>query len=297
MNLLSLLDQLGDANAPSGAAPRRHLLRQLGQAGVRAAAAALPLAWATPAQAAGADTAFDATLLLLKLEDLLVALYTQALAPAAVLANAAQAAVRPDFERMLLHQQNHARFLRTSLLSAGLTPPAAPSFDFSGRKNNPANPVLFPNVLTDYSAFLQLAQQLEDASASIYLSQVAFFTADKQMLNAVLRLQTVEARHAAHLRTLRRTAASPVAVKSWPSSADPAPSPAVLVPSPVTGSTGPVSIYTFEANETQTFGSANVVPFPTILTGNYIVQARTLSEAFDEPLPTQQATALLNIFS
>ncbi|GAC1598111.1 MAG: hypothetical protein NVS3B25_23750 [Hymenobacter sp.] len=291
MNLSSLLDQLSAADAPSAAAPRRHLLRQWGQAGARAAAAALPLAWATPALAAPADTALDATRLLLKLEDLLSAFYAQALA-APVLTSPDQAGVRPDFDRLLRQQQGHAQFWRATLQATGVTPPAAPSFDFSGRKNNPANPVLFPNVMTDFGAFLQLAQQLEDASATIYLGQASFFTGDKQLLDAVLRLQAVEARHASHVRTLRR--ATNVVVKSWPSTADAAPAPAVLVPNPASGT--PVSIYSFETNETQLVSAGNVVPFPTILTGTTAVQFRAFAEAFDEPLPTLQATALLNVF-
>ncbi|WP_239691535.1 hypothetical protein [Hymenobacter lapidarius] len=94
MKLLSLLDHLSTADAPAAAAPRRDLLHRLGQAGARAAIAALPLAAALPAQAAPTDTTLDAVLLLLKLENMLVALYTQALASPA-LAGAAQAAVRP----------------------------------------------------------------------------------------------------------------------------------------------------------------------------------------------------------
>ncbi|SFQ19349.1 ferritin-like domain-containing protein [Hymenobacter arizonensis] len=296
MNFLSLLDRLSTVDAPSAAAPRRDLLRQLGQAGARAAVAAVPLALAlaTPALAATTNTSLDATVLLLKLEDLLVALYTQALAT--VLANPAQAAVRPNFQLILQQQQGHAQFLRATLATAGLTPPTAPAFDFSGRRNNAANPELFPGVMSDYNAFLQLAQQLEDASASSYLGQIGFFASDKQLLSAVLRMQLVEARHASHLRTLRRTSPSPIAVKSWPSTADPAPSPAVLVPSPAGGSNAPVGIYSFEANETQRLGNNTVVPFPTVLTGANAVQFRSIAEAFDEPLPTAQATALLAIF-
>lgn len=294
MKLLSLLDQLSAADTPSGPAPRRDLLRQLSRAGFRAAAAALPLAGTLPALAAPANTSLDATLLLLKLEDLLSDFYGQALA-APVLTSAAQAAVRPDFERLRRQQQDHAQFLRTALTAAGLTPPTAPGFDFSGRKNNPASPALFPGVFTDYGAFLQLAQQLEDASAAIYLGQVASFTTDRQLRDAVLRLQSVEARHASHLRTLRR-AAGPAPVKSWPSTADAAPSPAVLVPAAAGSAAAPVSIYSFEANETQLVTGANVVPFPTILTGNTAVQFRAPAEAFDEPLPTLQANALLSIF-
>lgn len=294
MKLLSLLDRLSTADAPAAATPRRDLLHRLGQASARAAVAALPLAAALPAQAAPTDTTLDAILLLLKLEDLLSALYTQALA-APALSGAARAAVRPDFERMLRHQQGHAQFYRTTLLTAGLNPPAAPSFDFSGRRNNPGNPELFPNVLNDYSTFLQLAQQLEDASASIYLNQITAFGTDRQLRNVVLRTQTVEARHASHLRTLRRTTtASPV--KSWPSNADVVPTPTVVVPSRAGGSAAPVSIYSFEANETQLVSGTTAVPFLALLTGATAVQFVALSEAFDEPLPTAQATALLSIF-
>ncbi|MFC7667130.1 ferritin-like domain-containing protein [Hymenobacter humi] len=207
MNLLSLLDRLSAVDAPSDAAPRRRLLGQLGQAGVRAAAVALPVALALPAQATIRATTLDALLLLLKLEDLLAAFYTQGLA--GVLSNAAQTAVRPDFERLLRQQQGHAQFLRTTVQNAGLTPPTAPSFDFSGRRNNSGSPVLFPNVMTDYDAFLQLAQQLEDASAGIYLGQAPNFAGEKKLFAAILRMQTVEARHASHIRTLRRTAPRP----------------------------------------------------------------------------------------
>ncbi|MCC3151811.1 ferritin-like domain-containing protein [Hymenobacter sp. BT770] len=297
MNLFSLLDQLSAVDASSDAAPRRHLLRQLGQAGAKAAAAALPLALALPAQAAPTDASLDSTLLLLKLEELLAAFYTQALAAGAVLSNAAQAAVRPDFERILAQQQNHARFLRTSLTTGGLTPPATPTFDFSGRKNNAGNPELFPNVMTDYNAFLQLAQQLEDASADIYLGQMATFTGDRLLLDVVLRMQSVEARHASHIRTLRRNAQSGVVVKNWPSAADTPFNSAVLVPNPAGGSAAPVSIYSFETNEKQVVTGANVVPFASLLTGSIAVQAGAYASAFDEPLPTAQATALLNLFS
>ena len=299
MNLFSLLDRLSAADASSDAAPRRHLLRQLGQAGVWAAAAALPLALAAPAHAAPTATPLDGIELLVRLEDMLVAFYTQALAAPALTAPAA-ATARPDFVRLLSQQQNHAEFWRSVFSAAGLTPPAPRSvdtFDFSGRNNNPDDPELFPDVMTSYPAFLQLAQQLEDASASIYLGQVPAFNGDKQLLEAVLRLQIVEARHASHVRTLRRTtAADAVAVKSWPSKVDPAVTSAVLVPSPVSGTAAPVSIYSFEAKETQIVGTSEV-PFLAVLTGSTAVQYSALSEAFDEPLPTRQATALLDLFS
>ncbi|MBD2767090.1 ferritin-like domain-containing protein [Hymenobacter sp. BT664] len=299
MNLFSLLDQLSAVDASPDAAPRRQLLRQLGRAGARAAVAALPMALALPAHATPTDTSLDGIRILLQLEDLLVAFYTQALAAPALTASI-PTAQRPDFERLLIQQQNHAGFWRSVLSAAGITPPPvrpASGYDFSGRRSNLANPELFPGVMTNYDAFLQLAQQLEDASASIYLGQISAFTNDKQLLEATLRLQIVKARHASHVRTLRRTTAAVAsAVKSWPSKVDPAPSPAIVVPSPAGGTAAPVSIYSFEAKETQVVSGTNEVPFLGVLTGPTAVQYSALSEAFDEPLPTRQATALLEIF-
>jgi hypothetical protein len=294
MNILSFLDQLSAANAPADAAPRRHVLRHLGQAGARALAAGLPLALAASgmAQARTNDTTLDAVTVLLKLEDLQVALYTQALAAPAF---AAETALLADLRLMQRHQQDHATFLRRTLRDANAAVPTAPSFDFSGQHNNATNPVLFPNVFTDVNSFLQLAQQLEDASVSIYKGQAAFITDNRLLLDAILRMHSAEARHAAHLRTLRRTRTPSVRVKSWPSRSDAAPSPAVQVPatSPASGLT---SLYTIEANETHILSGSRLVPFATLLTNTNVVQSNALAEAFDEPLSSAQATALLNIF-
>ncbi|GAA4368402.1 hypothetical protein GCM10023185_41140 [Hymenobacter saemangeumensis] len=295
MNLLSLLNRLSVADQPAAPAPapRRQALRQLGQA----VAAGLPLAMGagSPAQAKIKDTALDAVQLLLRLEDLLADFYTQALAAPALMA----APFRADLTLLQTHQQNHAAFLRQTLRDAGVTPPPAPTsprYDFSGRRGNPSNPILFPTVFTGQNGFLEMAQQLEDASAAIYQGQAAFIIGNRLLLDAVLRMQAVEARHAAHLRTLRRTL-SGARVKSWPSRADAAPNPAIQVPSqPATTPPSTTSIYAFEANETQIMSGARLVPYATLLTGSNLVQTNALAEAFDEPLPTAQATALLNIF-
>jgi hypothetical protein len=296
MNIFSFLDQLGTSALPSGPAPRRQLLRQLGQAGARAAVAALPLAALVPAaQAAPTGTSFDAVTLLLSFEELMSAFYTQALA-SPVLTAAAQATVRPDFELLLREQQDHVQFLRSVLSTAGVTPAPAAAYDFSGRRNNASNPVLFPDVFTDLTAFLQLAQQLEDASVGVYLGQLSFFTNDKLLFDAMFRMQLVESRHASHLRTLRRTLTGAV-VKNWPSTGDAALTSPILLPTPAGSSTATASIYTFEANETQLDASNNPLPFPTILTATTAVQARALAEAFDEPLSDAQTNALLKLFS
>jgi hypothetical protein len=97
------------------------------------------------------------------------------------------------------------------------------------------------------------------------------------------------------VRTLRRNLAT-AGLKSWPSNADAAPNPAVLVPNPAGGTAAPVSIYSFEANESQVTTGTTTVPFVSLLNGPSAVQFVALSEAFAEPLPAAQATALLALF-
>lgn len=294
MNILSILDQL--SSPPSiTASPRRNVLHQLGAAGLRMVAAGLPVALAaSPVQARPSATALDAVLLLLKLEELQVAFYTQA-AGASILA-----AYQADITTIQTHQQGHLTFLRQFLTNAGVAIPATPTFDFSGQRGNAANPVLFPGVFTNPANFLQLAQQLEDAAAGIYLSQAAVFT-ERPTIMALYRMQSVEARHAARIRSLRQSLLGTTgSVKSWPSRADTTPSALIQVPTvPATSPASTMSIYSFENNETQLIGgsSIGIVPYATLLAdASKLVQSNSLAEAFDEPLPATQAATLLNIF-
>ena len=291
MNMFSIIDKLSAAaDQPTAPAPRRTALRQLGTAGARALAAGLPLALTAPAARAGISaTTYDALLLLLRLENLLVALYTRALA-SPVLAGPYAA----DLALLRQQQTDHATFLARALRDAGALVPAPPTFDFSGQRGQATNPVLFPDVFTSISAFLSLAQQLEDASVAIYKGQAAQFSIGDPLLTAVLRIHTVEARHAAHLRTLRR--ATGARVKPWPSPGDAALSPALTVPAPPPAvAPATATLADLEANTTQRLGIA-LVPFPSILTGTAVVQINAAAEAFDEPLSTGQAQALLAIF-
>ena len=288
MNLFSLLNELSTADAAAGA-PRRAVLRQLGRAGGRALVAGLPALLAAPAaQAALAATTYDALVILLRVERLLVAFYGQARNSGALNAFA------NDINTLRTQKVGHVQFLEQALTSAGAVVPTAPTYDFSGQKNNSANPVLFPAVFATPAAFLNLAQQLEDASVGIYKGQAAQFNAGEPLLTAVLRMHTVAARHAAHVRTLRR--ASGARVKSWPSPADADLSPAVLVPAPPPAAPATVPLAAIEANITQRLG-ANLVPYPSLLTGATAVQRYAVAEAFDELLTPEQALGLLAIFS
>ena len=283
MKLISVLDHLAAAPA-TPPAPRRALLAQLG----RAAAAALPVGLAArPAAAAPTDTPFDAVTQLLLLERVQQAFYTQALAVPGLV----PAAQVPGFQRLLLHQTQHAAFLTLALQNAGAALPPAPAFDFSGRRGVATNPVLFPNVLSAYDEFLALAQQLEDLGVRLYQGRAFAIASDNQLAGAVRRMYAVEARHSAHVRGLRQGRG--VAVKTWPSPTDDAivrPPAAQALTLAATGG---------EDNTTQYLTAGIPVPFAYLLptNGSLAVQATAVAEAFDEPITGAAAQAALDLFS
>ena len=279
MKLISLLDRLAAAPA---AAPRRQLLRSLGQAAV----AALPLALtAQPAAASTKDTSYDALTLLLLLERLQKALYAQALAVPGLIPSAQTA----DFQRLVRHQTQHETFLVLALQNAGATIPAVPAFDFSGRHGVAANPVLFPNVLSDYDAFLALAQQVEDLGVRIYKAQ-SFSISDYQIFKSLFQIQQVEAEHSAHVRGLRRGRGA--MVKNWPSDTDaPIVRPAAAQALSTAATDG-------EDNVAQYLKAGVKIPFSSLLLirDSNAVHDAALFEAFDESVATTTATAALNLF-
>ncbi|GAB3854380.1 hypothetical protein GCM10028822_24210 [Hymenobacter terrigena] len=281
MKLISILDQLAGTPVTTAPAPRRALLAQLG----RAAVAALPLGAALPAAAAPADTSYDAVTQLLQLERTQVALYTQALAAPGLIPVAQTA----DFQRLLAHQTQHAALLLKALQDAGALVPALPQFDFSGKHNVATNPELFPGVLTNYDAFLALAQQVEDLSVRLYQTQ-ATAIGDPQLFRAALRIHAVEAQHSAHIRGLRKGRGA--VVQNWPSEEDAAivrPTAAQALTAAATGG---------EENGVQYVTPGVPVPFASFLliSTNTAIHDPALAEAFDEPVSSAVAQAALNLF-
>ena len=285
MKLLPFLDRLAAGSAATDSAPRRALLQQAG----RTALAALPLALgaAQPVSARTNATAYDALAQLLQLERLQMTFYSRALTTTGLIPTA-QA---PDFTRINDHQLQHVAFLQNTLQSAGALVPPVPAFDFSGRKNVATNPVLFPNVLSNYDDFLALAQQLEDLSVRLYNALAFANTFDPQLAKVLLQMLAVEGEHAAHVRGLRRDRG--VAVKTWPSSTDaPIARPAAAQVLTQAATSGEDSI--------SQLASAGVpIAFSNLLTVFKLsfVSDASLAEAFDEPVNSSTAQAALDLFS
>jgi hypothetical protein len=289
MKLSSLVKQLAATSATPGATPRRALLQQLGRAGMQAAAAALPLNLATSLSAAADTTSTfsDALLQLVHIERLQYALYTRALAAPGLIPASAQA----DFQRLQRQQQQHLNFLLPVLSNSSVPVPPVPNFDFSGQRNVASNPVLFPNVLTSYSAFLELAQQLEDVGVRAYKTQLPLLGTDRPLLTATLRMHSVEARHSAHVRGLRRAAGA--TVKNWPSDTDAA------ISRPAAAAALTTAANSGEASAVQLVTGPAQIPFASLLItrDNTAIRETSLSEAFDEPTTRAIVQAALDLFS
>ena len=284
MKLITALDHLAAVPTAPAPTPRRALLAQLG----RAAAAALPAALVSQlAAATPLDTTLDVVSQLLLLTRLQKDLYTRGLAASGLI----PAGVRTDFQRIQTQLGQHEAFFVLNFQNAGASVPAAPVFDFSGRRGVAANPVLFSNVLTGYDEFLALAQQLEDLGVRLFQSQAFAITTDGQLTKAILRIYAVKAQHSAHVRGLRRGRGA--AAKNWPSDTDaPIVRPAAAAALVTAATVG-------EGNAAHFLVAGTSVPFYSFLVArdNTAIHDTALPEAFDEPISAAVAQAAINLFS
>jgi rubrerythrin len=92
------------------------------------------------------------------------------------------------------HEATHVAFLKKALGSAAVK---KPSFDFKGTPRNQAK-------------FLATATVLEDTGVSAYAGQAPLLKT-KSILSAALSIHSVEARHAAWVRDIRKAAPAPTA--------------------------------------------------------------------------------------
>ncbi|WP_303310353.1 ferritin-like domain-containing protein [Hymenobacter sp. BT730] len=306
MNILQLLAELAEANPAiyEQASQRRAILGRIGAMGAKVAAASLPLAagslvLASPAFAR--NTPLDVLQLALLLEHMENDFYRTALGQLAkpdgtkVPAGFIPAEVRPDFVTIQQHEQQHVDFLTTAITNSGGTLATKPGFDYTGSHNG-TQTALFPDVFTSFDTFLAVAQFLEDAGVRAYKGQITTLQGDNGILEAGIRIHSVEARHASHIRTLRRqrqSASAPDAIRSWvgPGASG----------SPLPGKTD--LAYAQEDQLTQPVSPIQNVTFSELTALGAVFGTdsarlqRAVQEAFDEPVTTEQATAVVALFT
>ncbi len=118
------------------------------------------------------------------------------------------------------HEDSHVTTLKDTIVASGGTPISKPAIDLTGGLGSPggAGTGPFKAALVDnYDLFLALAQTFEDTGVRAYKGQAANIMSNNAILTAALQIHSVEARHAAHIRTMRsaRTALVDGTVKPW----------------------------------------------------------------------------------
>lgn len=173
------------------------------------------------------------------------------------------------------HELAHVNFLKTAITAAGGTPISEPAFDLTygnGSGNGP-----FKDAFSNYQLFLAVAQTLEDTGVRAYKGQAGNLISNDTVLTAALNIHSVEARHASHIRQMRKANGFDTNIKPWITGKDTESIPGVD------------ASYAGEENTTQADVSI-------INIGGQTISASAASEAFDEPLTKEQILAIVDPF-
>ncbi|RZL13119.1 MAG: ferritin-like domain-containing protein [Hymenobacter sp.] len=304
MNFLQILSDIEqvDPEVYERLDSRRAVFKNLSGLGQKLTAAALPLAVGAIFNKAYAQTPVGASVtnvlnFALKLEYLESYFYnarTTVTGLSAVNSNAL-ALIATD-------EANHVTFLRGVLGSNAIPVPSVATFDYTAKG-------AFPTVLTNADTYLAVAQSFEDLGVRAYKGAAPLVMSNKAVLTAALSIHAVEARHASHIRAMRRAGPS----SSTPSQGTPiVSSPNTAPKSWVSGldGGGAVPRYTsaiygagsdtnapaglnFLAEDNTTQGGINLHSLPNTST----FSATAFSEAFDEGLDVGTVARIANLFS
>ena len=319
MNILSLISEIEkvDPEVYGRLDSRRRVFQHLSGLGGKLAAAAVPMALGSIFNKAYAGaTATQATVIevlqyALALENLEANFYNAGLGTVAAPNTAITAALSANNLKALrviqTDENNHVKFLSDVIKAAPfsavpLAPPVT-DFDYTGGKGSAGGP--FATVFTSAATFLAVAQALEDTGVRAYKGGAPDLMSNPDILTAALNIHSVEARHAARLRTMRRGGLMPAndqasrvapgtdpttSPKSWISGVDnggPSPMQTAAIYNAGTPATGGAKDIFFPAESNVSQAGVDITGLLTAanITGLTATQAAVAaSEAFDEPL-------------
>jgi hypothetical protein len=232
MSFKHILNEIENKNVETDEqVSRRDIFKDFG---TKVALAALPLAIGSmfnKASAQTTDTVNDSLNLLLEMAYIQYNFYhkgnnTGNLVPPSSTNNNSD---KPGFITIETQKLANIQYLANLVTSRGGTPftpkfynpavtnpeyvPAAYDFRASGS----AYATTFANIFSSYPTWLIEAQILEDTAVHAYQGQMDQFTGDPVLLSQMLQLQSTQARHAAHVRFVRRMPPvnAPEAPASW----------------------------------------------------------------------------------
>ena len=268
MNFQNILDEIekADPEIYDRIDSRRKVMHRFKDLGGKLALTAIPLALGSMLNKAYSQSPPPAIVDILNFALTLEYLESEFYATALGRPGFIDATETASFTLIQQHQAAHVNFLTTTITSLGGTPATKPEFDFTGKG-------LFPNVFSNYEQFLAVAQTFEDTGVRAYKGQVTGLMSNKDILTAALQIHSVEGRHAAHVRYIRRKGGN-TEEKPWITS----------------NSTDGIG----HAVESTYVGEDNVTQLGIVLTTLQNVSSRVATEAFDEPLSMDDVNAILS---
>ncbi len=284
MNLQNIVSEIEkqDPEVFEKLSDRRKAMKDFSGFAGKVALAALPFAFGSMLKKAYGQTPSDIigvlnfalTLEYLESEFYKAGVAAPGLIPAGTPAVGALTKIRND-------ENAHVTFLRTAITASGGTPVTftAADFDFTAGGN-------FGTVFSNYDLFLAVAQTFEDTGVRAYKGQAGFLMSNNDVLTAALNIHSVEARHAAHIRYMRRArqAANPGNtlyvgdIKPW-----------ITLNLSNIGSPAVQASYNGEEQTTQ--AGVNILNV-----GGTVFTPQAASEAFDEILTKAQVLAIVDPF-
>lgn len=267
MNIINMIEKLGELDTEISPKSRRESLFGLGSFGKTLVLAAVPasilIGMPTLSKAANTTSIPDVLNFALTLEYLESAFYNMGVSSGVIAA--ADLAI---FQQIKKHEAAHVSYLQAAIMSLGGTPVTSPTFDFTAK--GAFDPF---NV---YPEFLALSQAFEDTGVRAYKGQAGNLIGNKDVLTAALQIHSVEARHASEVRRLRMKNGLDPNNKGWISGSSRGTLPAATQ-----------AVYNGEGNVMQ--GGVDVT---TITTAG----AEAIKEAFDEPLTDTETLAIASLF-
>lgn len=202
------------------------------------------------------------------------------------------ASALPALQKIQQHEAQHVAFL-TANGAANTLNLSATTFDFTGARGAGNGP--FARATTELAFLLAVTQAAEDTGVRAYKGQAGNLMSNKVVLEAALRIHSVEARHASKIRRLRRaTGASSVVRYSGTVSGTGAAAAGVgnISNPPAAVVAAFDAIYATENPSSQ--GTVNVTTDSGLPSS--VDVAAAASEAFDEPLTKDQVRAIVQPF-
>ncbi len=290
MNLQNIFSEIEkvDADVYDRMDTRRSAMKQFASFSGKAALAAMPLALGSMFKKAYGQTPTDVIATLqyaLTLEYLEAKFYNLGVAGVGVTTNAGVAGLAA-LQKIRDDENKHVAYLKSVITALGSTPTAEPTFDFTAGNGSNMGPFL--GWEANYDIFLAMAQTFEDTGVRAYKGAAGTLINNKDVLTAALNVHSVEAKHASHIRQMRRaratapgaiTAAYVGDIKPWINNAE----------SNIGAGFAAAVQPSYNGEEVTTQNGVNIVTVAG-------VTATAASASFDEPLSRPAVLAIVDPF-